>query len=176
MADERRLWVVCRRSIQRHAFAHDHGCRHSLPPCEFAKSGLSSPTNSNFADVRGAMRFANKGHRWKPYIAIESIHLLPFAMFREFPLIFAFQTRRCQHHQRPIHERWRLRESVDEGRRTEDRGQIFGVEPYVSLLTPYSLTASAHGELISVAPQFVFSLLSTPLGQAYLKGNVSRCC
>jgi hypothetical protein len=42
--------------------------------------------------------------------------------------------------------------------------------------TPHSLTASAHGEPISVAPQFVFPLLSTPLGQAYLKGNVSRCC
>ena len=43
-------------------------------------------------------------------------------------------------------------------------------------VTPYAPTASAQGELISVAPQFVFPRLSTPLGQAYLKGNVSRCC
>ena len=47
---------------------------------------------------------------------------------------------------------------------------------HVSLLKPHSPTPSARGELISVAPQFVFSRLSTPLGQAYLKGNVSRCC
>ena len=37
-----------------------------------------------------------------------------------------------------------------------------------------SPTASAHGDPISVAPQFVASLRSTPLGQANLNGNVWR--